>query len=159
MVKSSLLLKKLTNFTVNKSRILRIKNVKFSGYCFYMNTNIYWYFQICISVPLIIILKDFIKQPAIKQSQPFLSFSLLIDCCVSVFSLFLSKHLQVLKNWFSNFEKRFHWQAFIVYKTGENLKILMEIFYQKLMVFNVILAFLDHLKPKIFFVGEPWWPT
>ena len=107
MVKSSLLLKKLTNFTVNKSRILRIKNVKFSGYCFYMNTNIYWYFQICISVPLIIILKDFIKQPAIKQSQPFLSFSLLIDCCVSVFSLFLSKHLQVLKNWFSNFEKDF----------------------------------------------------
>ena len=22
-----------------------------------------------------------------------------------------------------------------------------------------ILAFLDHLKPKIFFVGQPWWPT
>ena len=21
------------------------------------------------------------------------------------------------------------------------------------------MAFLDHLKPKIFFVGQPWWPT
>ena len=29
-----------------------IKNVKFSGYYFYMNANIYGYFQICISVPL-----------------------------------------------------------------------------------------------------------
>ena len=34
------------------ARILRIKNVKFSGYCFYMNTNILKDFQICISVPL-----------------------------------------------------------------------------------------------------------
>ena len=44
---------------------------------------------------------------------------------------------------FANFEKlvRFYWQAFI------------EIFCQKLIVLNVILAFLDHLKPKIFFVG------
>ena len=25
--------------------------MKFSGYCFYMNTNMYWDFQICISVP------------------------------------------------------------------------------------------------------------
>ena len=25
----------------NHSRILRIKNAKFSGYCFYMNTDIY----------------------------------------------------------------------------------------------------------------------
>ena len=32
-------------------RILRIKNAKFSGYCFYMNTNIKRDFQICISVP------------------------------------------------------------------------------------------------------------
>ena len=29
-----------------------IKNAKFSGYYFYMNTNIYGDFQICISVPL-----------------------------------------------------------------------------------------------------------
>ena len=74
MLKSSLLLKKFTNFTVNNSRILRIKNVKFSGYCFHLNTNIYRDFQICISVPLIIILRDFIKQPIIKQSPTFFQF-------------------------------------------------------------------------------------
>ena len=34
-------------------RILGIKNAKFSGYCFYVNPNIKWNFQICISVPLI----------------------------------------------------------------------------------------------------------
>ena len=39
----------------NNSRILGIKNAKFSGYCFYMSTNIEGYFQICISVPLIYI--------------------------------------------------------------------------------------------------------
>ena len=33
-------------------RILRIQNTKFSGYHFYMNTNIKGDFQICISVPL-----------------------------------------------------------------------------------------------------------
>ena len=62
---------------------------------------------------------------------------------------------------FANFEKliRFHWQAFIVYKNGENLKMLIEVFCQKLIASNVILAFLDHLKHKIFFAGQPWWPT
>ena len=37
--------------------------------------------------------------------------------------------------------------------------MLTEIFCQKLIVSDVILAFLDHLKPKIFYVGQPWWPT
>ena len=37
---------------MNNSRILRIQNVKFSRYYFYMNTNIWRYFEICISVPL-----------------------------------------------------------------------------------------------------------
>ena len=62
---------------------------------------------------------------------------------------------------FVNFEKlvRFHRQAFIVYKNGEILKILLDIFCQKLVVSNVILAFLGHMKPKIFFVGQPWCPT
>ena len=62
---------------------------------------------------------------------------------------------------FVNFEKliRFYRQAFIIYKNGENLKILKEIFSQKFIVSNVILALLDHLKPKIFFVGQPWWWT
>ena len=62
---------------------------------------------------------------------------------------------------FVSFEKliRFHRQAFIVYKNAENLKILIEIIRQKLLVSDVILAFLDHLKPKMFFFGQPWWPT
>ena len=43
---------------------------------------------------------------------------------------------------FTDFGKliRFHWQASIVYKNGENLKILMQVFCQKLIVSNVILA-------------------
>ena len=44
MLKISLLFKKFTN--------LRIKNAKFSEYCFYMNTNRFGFFQICISIPL-----------------------------------------------------------------------------------------------------------
>ena len=35
--------------------------------------------------------------------------------------------------------------------------MLVEVFRQKLAV--SILAFLDHLKPKIFIVGQPWWPS
>ena len=102
---------------------------------------------------LIIILKVLIKQSVLKQSLTFLSISFLIDCCISVFFCFLIKP-------FSNFEKliRFHWQTFIGYKNGENLKILIEIFRPKLKVSSVILAFLDHMKPKIFFVCQPWLP-
>ena len=37
--------------------------------------------------------------------------------------------------------------------------MLIEIICQKRIVSNVILAFLDHLKPKTFFIGQPWWPT
>ena len=44
MLEISLLSKKFINF--------RIKNAKFSGYCFYVHTKKYWDFQICISVPL-----------------------------------------------------------------------------------------------------------
>ena len=35
----------------NYSRIPRIKNAKFLGYCFYMGTNMWGDFQICISAP------------------------------------------------------------------------------------------------------------
>ena len=38
---------------MNNSAILTIKNVKFSGYHFYINLNIWGDSQICISVPLI----------------------------------------------------------------------------------------------------------
>ena len=41
MLKISLLFKKFTSFPGKiNSRTLRIKNAKFSGYCFYMSTNI-----------------------------------------------------------------------------------------------------------------------
>ena len=52
MLKISLLLRKLQTSRVNNSRILRIKNAKCSGYCFYMNTNIAREFQICSDEPL-----------------------------------------------------------------------------------------------------------
>ena len=39
-IQINLLFKKFTNFTGNNSRIFRIKNAKFLGYCFYINTNI-----------------------------------------------------------------------------------------------------------------------
>ena len=89
--------------------------------------------------------KDFIKQPEMSNfSQFFFPYWLLHRC-------FLSLPIRA----FANFEKliRFHWQAFIVYKYWENLKKLIEIFCQKLIVSNVIMAFLDHLEPNIFFVG------
>ena len=43
-------LRNLQTSRVNKWRVFKIKNAKFSGYCFYMNTNI-TDLQICISVP------------------------------------------------------------------------------------------------------------
>ena len=42
-----------------------------------------------------------------------------------------------------------NWKDFID-KNGENLKILIEIFCQKLIVSNVTSAFLDHLKNTFF---------
>ena len=56
---------------------------------------------------------------------------------------------------------RFHHQAFIICKNRHiqiSLKILIEVIRQKI-VSNVILAFLDYLKPRIFFAGQPWLPT
>ena len=41
----------------------------------------------------------------------------------------------------------------------ENLIMLIEILCQKLIASIIILAFLDHLKPKIFFVSQAWQPT
>ena len=53
MLKLAYFLRNLQNSLTNNSRILRIKNAKFSGCCFYINTNLLGDFQICISVPLI----------------------------------------------------------------------------------------------------------
>ena len=47
------LLRNLQTSRANNSRIHKISTPKFPGYCFYINTNIYEDFQICISVPLI----------------------------------------------------------------------------------------------------------
>ena len=44
-------------------------------------------------------IKGVYKTICYKKSPAFLSFSFLIDCCVSVFSLSLSKRLQILRNW------------------------------------------------------------
>ena len=86
----------------------------------------------------------------------------------SNFSQFFFSHWLLHKCFFSflikafaNFEKLIwlHWHAFVVYKNGENFKILKKIFFQKLVVYNVVLAFLDQLKPRIFSIDQPWWPT
>ena len=45
-------LRSLQTSRPNYSRILRIKKVKFSGYCSYVNTNIKGDFPVYISVPL-----------------------------------------------------------------------------------------------------------
>ena len=87
---------------------------------------------------MIIILKGFLMQPVIKQIPVSVSFSFLIEYWNwSDFVDKLSLFMKIKKNW----------------------KIVIEIFCQKLRVSNVILAFLDHLKPKLFFVSQPWWPT
>ena len=52
MLKISLFLRNLQTSRANNSRILTIINAKFSGYYFFMDTNIKGDFQICISVPL-----------------------------------------------------------------------------------------------------------
>ena len=81
----------------------------------------------------------------------------------SNFSQFFFSHWLLDKRFFSflikafaNFEKliRCHWLAFVVYKNGENSKMQTEIFCQKFIVSKIILAFLHHLKPKRFFVGQ-----
>ena len=54
---------------------------------------------------LIFILKDFIKQPVIKQSPTFLRFFFHIDYCISLFFLSLSKRLQILRYWYDFIDK------------------------------------------------------
>ena len=45
-------LENLQTSRANNSRILRVKDAKFFGQCFYLNISIQGEFQICISVPL-----------------------------------------------------------------------------------------------------------
>ena len=52
-------LRKTQILRVSNLRILRIQNEKLSGYYFYINLNKWEDFQICISVPLMLLLKTF----------------------------------------------------------------------------------------------------
>ena len=52
MFKKNLCFKKMQTFQVNNSIILRIENTKSWRCCFHINPNIWWNFQICISVTL-----------------------------------------------------------------------------------------------------------
>ena len=56
---------------VNNSRILRTKNAKFSEHYFYLNTNMYGNFQICISVPLRKVLINFAEKETLTQVLSF----------------------------------------------------------------------------------------
>ena len=93
MLKISLFLRNLQTSRAINSIILRIKNVKFSGYCFYMETNSD--FQICISVPLLICFLNTLYY--LWVSFRFLQFlwCALIVCCVLWYYslLFMKKKL------------------------------------------------------------------
>ena len=54
-----------------------------------------------------------------------------------------SKHKKVRINYFDKQEK---------------LWIFLKIFQTKNQIFRDICAILDYSKPKLFFVGQPWWP-
>ena len=51
----------------------------------------------------------------------------------------------------------YHHQDFIICKNGQSSKMLIEVILQKRIVSNFILALLEHMKPRIFFVSQPWW--
>ena len=51
----------------NDLRILKIQNANFSGYYFYMNTNIWRDFQICISVPLTWVLFQYESKVTVRR--------------------------------------------------------------------------------------------
>ena len=68
-------MRNLQTSRANSWRIVRIKNAKFSGYCFYMNTSIQGDFQICINVPsikskIVFILQENDSHDLYFQKQP-----------------------------------------------------------------------------------------
>ena len=67
-------LRNLQTLRENTSRIVRIKDAKFSGYCFYMNTNIWGDFKICIWCTF---KKLFVCRPPILDLQGGLEVSLI----------------------------------------------------------------------------------
>ena len=88
-------LRNLQTSRANNSRVLRVKNAKFSRCCFYMNTNIYENFQVCISVPINMTVTQNIKR-------------VLILFLRIMHRDFRSSHLE------SSTWKRFYWISFLV---------------------------------------------
>ena len=82
----------------------------------------------------------FYKKTCHKKSPTFLSFSFLIDYYLSGFFLFPSQ--RVSKFWKDD--------KILLIKIKKKLILLPETFCPKLTVSNIISAFLDYLKPKIF---------
>ena len=68
MLKLAYFLRNSPTLRANNSKILRIKNVKSSMYCHYINTNVQLDFQICISVPLMHNQREMLT---VLQSSPF----------------------------------------------------------------------------------------
>ena len=89
---------------LNYFRILRIKNAKFSGYYFYMNTNIKGNFQICISVSLTLIYGSLRSIGAVWRSEP-----VLLDEAVRthIIQSFTYREVYYFTN--SSEETVFHW--------------------------------------------------
>ena len=67
MLEISLPFQKIQILRVNNSKILRIKNAKLSEYYFHMNLNIWGDFQICISVPLKLMMENDEKKFHLKK--------------------------------------------------------------------------------------------
>ena len=101
MLKLAYFLRNLEISRANNSRILRTKNAKFSGYCFYVNTNIYWDFETCISVPLNILRNSW----EIRKKIPTHLFSYKIW---EIFkSIFFKKHLVMTYSGYEVFSNNF----------------------------------------------------
>ena len=107
---------------MNNSRIPRTKNAKFSEYHFYLKTNIYRDFQICISVPLNVELSD----------------HQLIFCTRKITRIKSGSHKQIIFRSFKNYtidgsEKTLVEINFPEYKKLDNVSDAYSNFIQQLM--------------------------
>ena len=102
---------------MNNSRVLRFQNAKFSGYHFYMNTNICRDFQICISVPLngvIYILKPkSIKSANVFKERKWIIFFFTVVFCLMIHNIYLKRYCLVFLDIFIMY--RFTVESFFRY--------------------------------------------